>query len=369
MRIQHLSPLLRRAPKGGGGRSGGGGKSRSSSSKGSTGGGKPVAISGITLPGNNKNIKTYGSGGGKSVTVHDGTWGGWTVDSPSRGSGVYANRLVFAPQCISEPILNLLYSTHPIPPHEKTLPWGFIPIAVFFSVDAAVISVSFIPPLTSQFEMPITLLPQYYESLPEKYTPQNTSRPGGALLEMALTPSNATVPPSKFIFVADNKTVFQINNTVSENCTTHWTTSTPIAFNSTGNLLPESVLQYYRGESAVVLLQGYDNTKEQPNSPNLVPNPPMSSNVSAEAWECLNVTIGESIPIMQRSSGLSRGTVVDLASSFASAAFFLLALLCYLLYGTIRELWVGCSKKKGGDSESASNCNPVGEPRFAWTHR
>ena len=342
--------LLGRDPKagagGGKGKGGGSGGTTTESggggSKGSTGGGRPVAVSGITLLGNNKNIKTYGSGGGKLVTAHGGTWGGWSSGGPSssRGSGVYGNRLVFAPRCIIEPILNFLYSSwHPIPPHEKTLPFGFIPIAVFFSADAAVISVSFIPPLTSQFEMPIALLPQFYESLPEKYTPQDTHRPGGALLEMALTPSNATVPPSKFIFVAENQTVFQINNTVSENCTTHWTTSTPIAFNSTGNLLPESVIQYYRGESAVVLLQGYDNTKVQPNSPNLVPNPPMSSNVSAEAWECLNVTIGESIPLMQTSSGLPKGTKIGLGVGLGLGLPALILFICW---------WSKHGKKKGG---------------------
>ena len=53
---------------------------------------------------------------------------------------------------------------------------------LLLAADSAVLPASFMPPLTSQFEIPIALLPQYYESLPERYAPQYTSRPGGALL-------------------------------------------------------------------------------------------------------------------------------------------------------------------------------------------
>ena len=60
-----------------------------------------------------------------------------------------------------------------------------------------------------------------------------------------------------------------------------------------------SVVQYYRGESAAMLLEGYDNTKELPNEPHLVQNPPFSSNVSLDAWKCFDETIGDSIPLMQ----------------------------------------------------------------------
>lgn len=106
-----------------------------------------------------------------------------------------------------------------------------------------------------------------------------------------MTPNNSELP---FFFVSDNWTVFQIEVLLARTC---WgsTISDPIAFNSTGTIEQGSVVQYYRGASAAVVLPGYEAAKELPNNPHLAQNPPFPSNVNSTIWECLNTTIGESI--------------------------------------------------------------------------
>lgn len=114
-----------------------------------------------------------------------------------------------------------------------------------------------------------------------------------------MTPVNITGPnPPPFYFVADSFTAGQINITVYAQCP-NLTISDPIPFNSTGDIEPGSVVQLYRGATAAVLLQGYDDANEQLNNPNLVPNPPFSSDASMAVWSCLNTTIGASIPLRE----------------------------------------------------------------------
>lgn len=105
-------------------------------------------------------------------------------------------------------------------------------------------------------------------------------------------------PTLPFFFVSDNYTAFQMNSTIANSCGILLEISDPIPFNSTGNIQPESLVQFFRGDSAAIYLQGYDNTKELPGNPNLVPNPAFPPNASMDAWTCINSTIGESIPLM-----------------------------------------------------------------------
>ena len=55
----------------------------------------------------------------------------------------------------------------------------------------------------------------------------------------------------------------------------------------------------YRGDTAAMVLQGYDNANEQRDNPNLAPNPPFPPNVGVGVWVCMNATIGRSIPLMR----------------------------------------------------------------------
>jgi hypothetical protein len=110
---------------------------------------------------------------------------------------------------------------------------------------------------------------------------------------MTITQTDDTPP---FFFVSDNYTVGQVRNALDENCF-GLTISDPIQFNSTGNIQYGSVVQYYRGDSAAILLRGYEDAMESPN------NSPFQLTINVTTWACLNGTIGASIPLMNRSSG------------------------------------------------------------------
>ena len=124
-------------------------------------------------------------------------------------------------------------------------------------------------------------LPQYYDSLP-----QESHRPGGKLEEMVITPKNSTLP---LFFVSDSFTVGQVKKVLDKHntCDHVFKTGKPIRFNSTGNIRFKSVVQFYRGDSAAIVVTGY----EEPGNPSF----PLSTHMPT--WECLNTTIGESIPL------------------------------------------------------------------------
>ena len=201
--------------------------------------------------------------------------------------------------CMSQPPLNSSCSFHPSVPDANTVPWGFMSIATSLGV---------YPSDPDQH----TALQKYNESLP-----QNITRPGGELVEMMITPLililenptdiyhpnvNKTIVSARpFFFVSDNYTTNQVKEMLSKNCTS-FNVADPILLNSTGNIQPGSVAQLYRGDTAALLIQGYDNTNEQRDNQTLVPNPPFPSNVSVGAWVCMNRTIGASIPLMHGGS-------------------------------------------------------------------
>ena len=161
---------------------------------------------------------------------------------------------------------------------------------------------------------------------------------------MMVTPLNVTIanpstpddniitPTTPFFVVADSYTVGQIREIMngSAPCTS-MNISDPIPFNSTGNLQLGSVVQYYRGDSAAVLLRGYENAKESPSSPNLVPNPPFPQDASLAGWNCINKTIGESIPLMYSGSSHTVGKIVGSVVGVLGGGFILLCLILICL--------------------------------------
>jgi hypothetical protein len=119
------------------------------------GGGVTKVASTPGIPDGIKDATTYGMGGGTPIQVHSGPLNEWSVNGATR-SEVYGNTLVFTTRCISKSILNFLCSFHPSPQAAKTLPWGFLPIALFFGIEAfddpAALQVSFVPPSTSTYD-------------------------------------------------------------------------------------------------------------------------------------------------------------------------------------------------------------------------
>lgn len=116
---------------------------------------------------------------------------------------------------------------------------------------------------------------------------------------MIITVGTNSTPP--FFFVSDTYTAGEVKRTIIANCA-NVTVGDPTPLNSTGNLYAGGVVQLYRGDSAAILLQGYDNTKELTGNSTPVPNPPLPPSINMSIWTCLNGTIGESIPLTSGTS-------------------------------------------------------------------
>ena len=215
----------------------------------------------------------------------------------------------FSSHCGFQQLLNFPCSFHPTTPLRRESPWGFVTIATLmdtYPYNTDLHNVSLVTLLTSQPMVLIVPLPKYYQNLPK-----NLTRPGGELVEMKITPFNVTysgsilhnnlttnsTPTTPFFFVSDNYTAFQVQQAVHQQCS-DIIVDHPIPFNSTGNIQLGGVVQYYRGDTAAIIPQGYEDAKKLPDSPNLMPNPPFPLGTHAIAWMCLNSTIGESIPLM-----------------------------------------------------------------------
>ena len=161
--------------------------------------------------------------------------------------------------------------------------------------------------------MLIVQLPKYYQNLP-----QDAFRLGGDLMEWKMTPFvNSTLLPNPNStlnggsMLLPTRPFYLIADQYSGNQTIYWirycglahrfniTIDRPIQFNSTGNIQPGSVVQYYRGDSVAVTLQGYDNTKGLSDNKTLVPNPPFPGDAWRPMWYCINTTTKNSIPLMK----------------------------------------------------------------------
>ena len=262
------------------------------------------------LPDGHDKVTTYGSGGGFPIGVDSGPLTGWTVGGGKR-SQVYGKSWVLYRTMGDSAASELLVQ---LPPRPSGFPEVGLGILAYLGSPRYLLQ-SGSPKCERRTSTNLTTRdtnrtspPKYYESLP-----QNITRPGGELVEMMITPLNVTVdnsldlntttrkttivPYRPFFFVSDNYTTSQVKSVIKWNCTA-FSASDPISFNSTGNIQPGSVLQLYRGDTAAMILQGYDNANEQRDNPNLAPNPPFPSNVSVDAWLCMNATIGRSIPLM-----------------------------------------------------------------------
>ncbi|KAH9836307.1 uncharacterized protein C8Q71DRAFT_761776 [Rhodofomes roseus] len=258
--------------KGSGGHSSGGGKSGGKSGEGgggssSTGTTKSVPISGST--GGRTNAQAYGSGGIAASTIPSGqlfagrSLGGGTRNQvfgsrvygsgyPGLGAGSVAGRgfpFLFWP-----------------------VVWGAYP---GFGA--------------------------HYLHSGEYGRPDNTSRPGGALVDATFS-SNST--NSTFFIVGDNSTVASLIDSISGNCTLASNSSTtPSPYNATSSEpKPEQAVQYYRASSVALLLDGYNNTVALGNDTNATAVP-LPSWVDMTLLNCLNDTIAQAAPLFSGAQG------------------------------------------------------------------
>lgn len=116
-------------------------------------------------------------------------------------------------------------------------------------------------------------------------------------METTFTDSNSN---NTFHLLADNETVASLIGSVSNNCPLgNATVLTPIPVNSSDpdSPRPEQAVQYYRASSVVLTLDGYNNTAALMENTSL-PDTPLPSWVDDSFLNCLNQTIGASVPLV-----------------------------------------------------------------------
>ncbi|KAI0063857.1 hypothetical protein BV25DRAFT_368207 [Artomyces pyxidatus] len=291
-----LPEIVRR--KGGGKGRGGGSGSKSSGSGGSKGKGspskpsKPVSIPG--LPSGRHSATAYGGGGGKITVIPSGQFfAGRHVGGGTRNQ-IYGNSY-YGSGYPGVSHGNRGVAGLPFPFYFWPIVWG----GVFLGTEAYL-----------------------YEQL-EYGSPSNTSRPGGPMAQ-AQFQSNSM--GTTFHILADNSTVASLISTINANCSSYLSVSNsstaPIAYdasNTTGPV-PEQAIQYYRASSVALTLDGYNNSAALGGDPRATASP-LPVGIDTALLTCINVTTGESVPLV--GAGMQLGAPVALISmSIVLVQFF-----------------------------------------------
>ncbi|KZV98189.1 hypothetical protein EXIGLDRAFT_746693 [Exidia glandulosa HHB12029] len=131
--------------------------------------------------------------------------------------------------------------------------------------------------------------------------PNNSSRPGGQQFQVTIK-SPATPQLTTYHLIADHDTVQSLITSLTTNCTS--ISNKPLTstqFNAQqGEPQPESVIQYYRASSVALTLEGYNNTAallDDPAASKVAPTP-LPSGIDQTFLQCLNATIGASVPLV-----------------------------------------------------------------------
>jgi len=103
-----------------------------------------------------------------------------------------------------------------------------------------------------------------------------------------------------FYLLADNSTVAALITTIDTNCTLSPQSSTaPTPYNCSNPSAPqpEQAVEYYRASSVVLALSGYNNSAVYSSDEN-APASALPSGIDATLLDCLNQTIGLSVPLV-----------------------------------------------------------------------
>ena len=120
--------------------------------------------------------------------------------------------------------------------------------------------------------------------------------------------------------VADNTTVTSLVSSINEKCSSFFTPgNSTLATTTRPDMItsynasapnatkPENAIQYYRASSVVLTLDGYNNSAVFTNDTN-APDTPLPTTLNTSALDCLNKTIGDSVPLVDPSSSFSGGS-------------------------------------------------------------
>ncbi|KAJ7672741.1 hypothetical protein B0H17DRAFT_947604 [Mycena rosella] len=268
MFVPFLTPKPKLSKRRGGGKSGGGGAKGGSEGGGATGG--TTKSSPVSTSGTSKSATSYGSGGGKVISIPSGQpFAGRTEGSGTRGQ-------VFGTQTFG--------SGYPGIPGRgvvgRGFPFFFWPLS--FGAGGGIATGA------------------YLHSNSEYGHADNSSRPGGVMMSAAFQ-SNGT-NGTTFRILADNTTVTDLISDIAANCsaslTSASTTTSPSPYNDTATLppQPEQVVQYYRASSIALSLDGYNNTSVF--AAEGTPDVPLPSGIDTTLLDCLNQTIGLAAPLI-----------------------------------------------------------------------
>lgn len=134
-----------------------------------------------------------------------------------------------------------------------------------------------------------------------------TERPGGNLVLAIVQPSwNTSIT---YRLLGDNNSVTAVFDALVANCSVVNSSSAIAAYSPSPDTwpLPEQVIQYYRGSTFALSLDGYNNTAALPaNMPadnNTAPLPlsqdsPLPAGLNDTFLVCVNTTVGASVPLM-----------------------------------------------------------------------
>ncbi|KZV67563.1 hypothetical protein PENSPDRAFT_566470, partial [Peniophora sp. CONT] len=104
---------------------------------------------------------------------------------------------------------------------------------------------------------------------------------------------------SVFHCIADNSTAQAVLPILRANCGFNTDALSAVSFAYTGTNVsdpsPVDAVQYFRASSAVLTLEGYNNTAELSPAPHLSDFIPLPMDTDTTLLACLNTTIGASI--------------------------------------------------------------------------
>lgn len=145
-------------------------------------------------------------------------------------------------------------------------------------------------------------------STPFQYgKPNNKSRIGGP--EMQATFASRSPHTSTFHILSDNSTIVALIASIRTNCSSKYdparSSTRPAAYTGAGrDPQPEQAVQYYRASSVVLTLDGYNDTAVLRTDGHAPAAPlPLPANVDRPLLNCLNATIGESVPLFNGADG------------------------------------------------------------------
>ncbi|EIW78171.1 hypothetical protein CONPUDRAFT_107924 [Coniophora puteana RWD-64-598 SS2] len=266
--------------KGGGstGSSGGGSAGKGGGVTGSSGGsGSRPAPPPVTIksgPASGRSMSVYGNGGGKAVSIPSGQM----FSGRSAGGGTRAQVVGTRSYGSGYPGVSGRGVT------SRGFPFWFWPVVWGGSLGAGG-----------------DYLIDHEALIEDKYGDSfNSSRMGGPMME-ATFQSNDTI--TTLHFLADNSTVTSVIPLIFSNCSSYLNSNgssqMPVPFNSSDPFSPQpyQVVQYYRSSSAVLTLDGYNNSATLSSDEN-APDTPIPSWVNATLMDCVNQTLVQAMPLV-----------------------------------------------------------------------